>query len=488
MSEQDAERHSHDPRQWFNRQDEVSTPGGAGSSASTPLHPSSFFRKLRGRLRSSSESSASVSDSGILEDDRDVMGTQDVSVWPRQRSSSSLPRQAGTASLLPAELLIHVSPPWRSLLFLTTQIMRYLPANGDLLSAMQVSRSWCLAGYPLLWQKPALNNIEAFASFVRVLASPKTLLPYTDIIKRLSIAGFAREVHDDLFRPIALCKRLERLTLSGAVLLTPRALNSVFRHLKELIAIDVSGVTDVDDEVTQGIAANCPKTQGLNLTDCKLLTDEGVLAIAGSMKNLRRVRKSLLSALTSQIKLSGCQRLTDRSIVALVRACPLLLELDLAGVPQLSNDSTIAMFFNTQYLRELRMNDNKVINDLAIPDLEKIPELSEQALLHRLGAYPWYLQAGVATPKAMSSTATNLPDVDPVLLRPVTLHFEQLRQVDFTSCTLLRDQAIESLVSNASKLRSITLAKCVNLTDASVDSITRLGKHLHYLHLGHVSL
>ncbi|WOO82832.1 SCF E3 ubiquitin ligase complex F-box protein grrA [Vanrija pseudolonga] len=278
MSEQDAERHSHDPtpRPWFNRQDEVSTPGGVGSSASTPLHPSSFFRKLRGRLRSSSESSASVSDSGILEDDRDVMGNQDVSVWPRQRSSPS-PRQAGMASLLPAELLIH--------------IMRYLPANGDLLSAMQVSRSWCLAGYPLLWQKPALNNVEGFASFVRVLSSPKTLLPYTDIIKRLSIAGFAREVNDDLFRGIAVCKRLERLTLAGAVHLTPKALNDVFRELKELIAIDVSGVTDVDDEVTQGIAANCPKTQGLNLTDCKQLTDEGVLAIAGSMKNLRRVRR-----------------------------------------------------------------------------------------------------------------------------------------------------------------------------------------------------
>ncbi|TXT10682.1 hypothetical protein VHUM_02187 [Vanrija humicola] len=352
--------------------------------------------------------------------------------------------------------------------------MRYLPANSDLLSAMLVSRPWCLAGYPLLWQKPALNSVEGFASFVRILASPETLLRYTDTIKRLSIAGFAREVNDDLFRGIAACKRLERLTLSGATNLTPKALNDVFRELNDLIAIDVSGVTAVDDDVAQHIAANCPKTQGLNLTDCQQLSDEGVLAIAASMKNLRR------------IKLSGCHRLTDRSIVALVRACPLLLELDLAGVVQLSNDSTVAMFFNTQYLRELRMNNNNVINEWAIPDLEKIQDMSEQALLRRLGAYPWYLEAGVATPKAMSSTATRLPDIDPVLLKPVTLHFEQLRQVDFTSCAHLVDQVIECLVNNASKLRSITLAKCGNLTDASVDSISRLGKHLHYLHLGHV--
>ncbi|KAL1408918.1 SCF ubiquitin ligase complex subunit [Vanrija albida] len=392
-----------------------------------------------------------------------MLGTQDVSIWPRrQRVSPSPPRQVGSASLLPTELLIH--------------IMRYLPANGDLLSAMQVSRTWCLAGYPLLWQKPALSTVEGFASFVRVLASPKTLLPYADIIKRLSVAGFAREINDDLFRGIAACKRLERLTLSGAVHLSPKALNDVFRELNDLIAIDVSGVTDVDDTVAQEIAISCPKTQGLNLTDCKQLTDEGLLAIAASMKNLRR------------IKLSSCQRLTDRSIVALVRACPLLLELDLADVPQLSNDSTVAMFFNTQHLRELRMNDNKVINDRAIPDLEKIPEMTDQALFCALGAYPWYLRQGAGAPKALAATATSLPNLDPVLLKPVTLHFEQLRQVDFTSCTLLRDQAVENLVNNASKLRSITLAKCGKLTDASVYSIARLGKHLHYLHLGHVSL
>ena len=70
--------------------------------------------------------------------------------------------------------------------------------------------------------------------------------------------------------------------------------------------------------------------------------------------------------------------------------------------------------------------------------------------------------------------------------RPVSDSFEHLRTIDLTGCNLLGDDAVDALVCNAPKLRTLTLAKCTALTDQSLFSIGRLGKHLHHLHLGHI--
>lgn len=187
-----------------------------------------------------------------------------------------------------------------------------------------------------------------------------------------------------------------------------------------------------------------------------------------------------------QIKLMGCIRLTDRSIVALTRSCPLLLELDLAHVPQLSMDTTTSIFFNSANLRELRMNDNQNLAQNAVPDLDLAAAADEDGLYDIIGAYPWYF-LDVPSPKAMWRTSSRPKGVSLGQIRPFCKSFEQLRVVDLTSCLGLGDDSVEHLVNNAPQLRNLTLAKCSNLTDASIDSITRLGKHLHHLHLGHVS-
>lgn len=173
-------------------------------------------------------------------------------------------------------------------------------------------------------------------------------------------------------------------------------------------------------------------------------------------------------------------------MVALTRACPLLLELDLAGVNQLSNDSMTSIFFNVAGLRELRMNENETINSPTIPDLHRVSTLTGDAFLKAIGPYPWYL-TDVRNPKAMALKSPAPPDIDLAIARPITTSFDQLRVVDFTSCKRIGDQDIDNLVTNAPQLRSVTLAKCTNLTNDSIHSISRLGKHLHYLHLGHVS-
>ncbi|RSH84669.1 SCF ubiquitin ligase complex subunit [Apiotrichum porosum] len=314
------------------------------------------------------------------------------------------------------------------------------------------------AGQP----RPGVGHVGLevlFAAFARVLSMTKTLLPYSTIVRRLVLNGFSNHLTDELFAHVSICRNLERLTIPSAVNLTSRSLKNVFGKLHELVAIDLSGVEAVDDAVLHVIINNCPPLQGLSLCQCPKITDEGILAVASKLQGLRR------------IKLDDCKSLTDRSIVALTRGCPLLMEFALARMPQLSNDTTTAIFFNLRALRDLRMPDNELIS--AIPHLFSFAWLNETQVLKAVGAYPWYL-TGTPRPKAMARQCPRPPNLDMALVRPVTTSFDHLRVVDFNSCKGLNDQAVDNLIDNARQLRSITLTKCVKLTDATVENCSLL--------------
>ncbi len=169
------------------------------------------------------------------------------------------------------------------------QILQYLPSSRDLLSAMLVSKSWCIAAYPLIWQRPSLASVSQFAGFVRALGTPHPLLPYPTTVRRLVFNSFARHLPDDLFSGITVCQHLERLTLPGAAHLSTATLLEVLGQLPELVSIDLSGMEAVDDKVVMKVASKCPQLQGLNLSKCKRVGDEGIVAVAHQLSALRRV-------------------------------------------------------------------------------------------------------------------------------------------------------------------------------------------------------
>lgn len=177
------------------------------------------------------------------------------------------------------------------------QILKYLPSSRDLLAALLVSKSWCLAAYPLIWQRPLLASVSQFAGFVRALSRPDPLLPYSSTVRRLVFNTFARHLTDELFLGITSCQHLERLTLPGATHLSTATLLHVFNQLPELVSIDLSGMDSVDEKVVKRIATNCPQLQGLNLSKCKRIGDEGIVAVASKLALLRRVSKHSVSAL-----------------------------------------------------------------------------------------------------------------------------------------------------------------------------------------------
>lgn len=196
----------------------------------------------------------------------------------------------------------------------------------------------------------------------------------------------------------------------------------------------------------------------------------------------------------------GCVEVTDQGIIALATLCPLILEYDLQGLENVTDVSMRQIWLNSAHVRELRLNGNDLLSEEGFPCLNIMPVLltpdeeRDFSTLSRRRSVTGRSSdsEGSSTESGTSGTSRKDPRTvfarRPILRKtPVTRKFDYLRTVDLTGCTRVTDEAIEAIVSNATKIRMLTLAKCGLLTDAALESICRLGKHLHLLHLGHVN-
>ncbi|KAF8639941.1 hypothetical protein AX17_001191 [Amanita inopinata Kibby_2008] len=347
--------------------------------------------------------------------------------WSSKRSSAVNTRHSSHSPMsdLPPEILIH--------------ILKHLHSPRDLLNCLRVSRTWCECAVELLWHKPAFPKYETLEKMASLLTMPDKSFNYAHFIRRLNFLSLGNHLRDDIFSIFARCDRLERLTL-----------------VNYLVAVDLSGVVLTTNEAIINLAVSAKRLQGINLAGCAEVSDTGISALALNCPLLRRV------------KLSNLENLTDAPIQALAKCCPLLLEIDLNHCHLITDVAVREVWSNSAYMRELRFSHCPLLTDSAFPAPLR-PELVAQ----------------IDNPNPFPNTKSKLDHELPPLIP--TRQFVHLRMLDLTACSLVTDDAIEGIISQAPKIRNLVLSKCSLLTDRSVENICRLGRHLHYLHLGHAS-
>ncbi|KAJ7683992.1 hypothetical protein B0H17DRAFT_941140 [Mycena rosella] len=340
---------------------------------------------------------------------------------------------------LPPEVLIH--------------ILKHVHAVKDLLTALQVSRTWCECSVELLWHKPAFTKPDTLTAMAALLDSPDQTFTYASFIRRLNFLSLGKELRDRTFTTLARCDRLERLTLVNCDHISAEALNQVLPCFANLVAIDLTGVGNTSNTAIVGLATSAQRLQGINLAGCKRVSDRGILALANHCPLLRRV------------KLSGLEQLTDRSVSALALSCPLLLEIDLNHCKLITDLSIRDIWTHSNHMREMRLSHCPELTDAAFPAPIKTDA------------------AGGPDPNPFPSS------VSPDDLPPLVLDnsFEHLRMLDLTACSLVTDDAVDGIIAHAPRIRNLVLSKCGLLTDRSVENICKLGRYLHYLHLGHAA-
>lgn len=398
---------------------------------------------------SPAQSNTSLSDDDREEDDIDkstfFVEPASPTRWLSKMHSLSLsdvddskPVLHSPVSRLPPEVLIH--------------ILKQLHNPRDLHTTLFVSRTWCECSVELLWHRPHFPKPPSLFQMITVICRKDQTFTYPKFVRRLNFLTLGQDLSSQLFTRLAACTRLERLSLVNCSSITDEALSTVLPCCPNLVALDLTGVVETTDRAVLALANTAHKLQGLNLGGCKLVTDEGVLAIANKCPQLRR------------IKLNGLEFLTDNAVSALALSCSVLLEIDLNSCERITDVSVRDLWTHSVHMREFRFSHCPELSDQGFPAPAKdIPPLPN----------PF--------PNSTSLTTPQLPPLK--LLHP----FEHLRVLDLTACPDLTDDAIEGIITNAPRIRNLVLAKCVGLTDAAVESICKLGKNLHYLHLGHAS-
>ena len=260
--------------------------------------------------------------------------------------------------------------------------------------------------------------------------------------------------------------------MKGNKYVSSRALAQLVRGKDKLVVAELAE-TRVDDQVLMVLGRDCPDLVAMSVPDCHHFTPLGLMAFASSgNKKLRR------------IKLSRSVGVTAESISALVKACPSMLEIELAGSQDVTDSALIDIWLHAGRLREIDLKGSDKLTAKAFPIFSELRLMEDQSLA------PDHSQASLMPREPDSKSVP--PDMNYSVFSsvpraiPASLNMNSLRVVDMESCIGLTDAAIDALTWNAPWIRAITLAKCSQLTDASLLSLCRLGRHLHHVHLGYV--
>ena len=184
------------------------------------------------------------------------------------------------ANRLPAEVLIH--------------IFSKLSNPSDLLNCMGVCKRWARNSVDLLWHRPACTTWVKHGSICKTLSIKDPYFAYRDFIKRLNLAALADRVNDGSVAPLAVCTRVERLTLTNCEGLTDSGLIGLIEGSNHLLALDISGDLQITEESMLILAEHCRRLQGLNISTCTKISNESMIKVAENCRYIKRVSFSLL--------------------------------------------------------------------------------------------------------------------------------------------------------------------------------------------------
>ena len=200
-----------------------------------------------------------------------VSSLRDLTMSPTQERE----HRVSPISRLPPELLIGV--------------FTKLNSSADLRSCMLVSKTWSRNSVDLLWHRPLCNTWHNLQSVTRSVQTTDGYYSYNALVKRLNLSNLNDQISDGTVNPFQMCKRIERLTLTGCVKLTDGGVCSLIYGSRSLLALDITGLDAITDHTLKAVSENCGRLQGLNITDCSKVTDDSLVAVAEHCHLLKRV-------------------------------------------------------------------------------------------------------------------------------------------------------------------------------------------------------
>lgn len=184
-----------------------------------------------------------------------------------------------------------------------TQILQHVLDSPEytasqLLQCALTCKAWSYTALQLLWHRPIIAKPQTWLRFSKSLALSDSYIHYSSLVRRINLATIPEFISDDSLIALSDCKYLDRLTLAGCSHITNDGLvhflNQDVGHF--LQSIDLSEMKQVTDDTILTIARTCKNLHGLNLSvttakeeELNSITDKSILAIAENCKELRKV-------------------------------------------------------------------------------------------------------------------------------------------------------------------------------------------------------
>lgn len=168
-------------------------------------------------------------------------------------------------------------------------IFSKLSSPAEYLHSMLVCKRWARNAVDLLWHRPACTTWEKHSSICQTLGLENPYFAYREFIKRLNLAALADGVNDGSVIPLAVCTRVERLTLTACRGLSDVGLTELLKNNSHLLALDISGDQQITEVSIYALAKSCQKLQGLNISGCTKISNESLVSLAESCRYIKRV-------------------------------------------------------------------------------------------------------------------------------------------------------------------------------------------------------
>lgn len=321
-------------------------------------------------------------------------------------------------------------------------VFSYLPVQ-DKGRACQVCRKW----YNTIYQYKSLwKNIEAKVHLSNLHYSNKIVMK--NIIKSIVKRNITR---------------IQILSTNN------NNINLLFKNNYMIRSLNLSGLFNLNDNIILNLIIvnlNLNKFNHLthlNLSVCKLLTDNSLMYICKFMNRL------------TDLNVSGCNAITNNSLLFIYKYLSELKYLNLKSL-WLINDIGIA------YLCGVGV-DTEETDDFVLPKRPKSSSSHQlNELINRIDARSSSVQTDrEIQPSEQSSDATRSTPVDsPVKTLPRTYLTSHLETLVLQDCQRITDESIKVIAASMTSLRHLNLSFCINVSDNCFKYINKM-PHLNEL-------
>ncbi|GAB1604728.1 dynein regulatory complex subunit 6-like [Argonauta hians] len=359
---------------------------------------------------------------------------------------------------------------------------------------------------------------------------------------------------ETLYKIISSTKNLVHLDISGCSYLTGKGLRALSLDCG-LVSLNIDG-TKVDDDSIKLVADRCHHLRSVSLEDCLMITDVGVEALARNCPNItsfsinhRMFNKNTSDKLIwntkekqdnpqhlQNLNTNAFLRITDSSIISLVKNCVRLRSLSLAGCMAITDEAVQQISLSCSHLTILNLSTCVRISDTLIDSLFlTCPFLESLTLRNCVNVTKIFFSSGTNNKNQLlrdsnmlekdhevfnatnSSSKTSKPELVSVdespdgnssLVEAVDRTHDgnssstqevctpsplpkldfRLSELNLSFCNQICDESLQYIASSCPRLRKLFLCSCIRVTDFGVGAVAQMCPLLNTLDISGWSL